>query len=70
MRFIKLFLSVIFITLITGCSKDSDHEPVTGDGILIDHTSTKLASIPSEWIVKAKEKPADTWRTTYTEVER
>lgn len=55
MRFIKLFLSVIFITLITGCSKDSDPEPIIGDGILIDHTSTKLASIPSEWIVKAKE---------------
>jgi hypothetical protein len=55
MRFVKLFLSVIFIALMTGCSKDSDPEQVTGEGILIDHTSTKLASIPSEWISSAKD---------------
>lgn len=55
MRFVKLFLSVLFIALMTGCSKDSDQEPVTGEGIIIDHTSTKLASIPSEWISAAKD---------------
>ena len=55
MRFVKLLLSVLFIALITGCGKESDLEPVAGDGIIIDHTSTKLASIPSEWISAAKE---------------
>jgi len=55
MRLVKIFLSVLFIALITGCSKDSDPGPVTGEGILIDHTSTKLASIPSEWISSAKD---------------
>ena len=55
MRFLKLFLSVLSIALITGCSKDSDQEPVAGDGIIIDHTSAKLASIPSEWISAAKD---------------
>jgi len=55
MRFVKLLLSVLFIALIAGCGKESDLEPVAGDGIIIDHTSTKLASIPSEWISDAKE---------------
>ncbi len=28
---------------------------VTGDGIIIDHSTTKLASVPSDWITEAKE---------------
>jgi hypothetical protein len=29
--------------------------PVAGDGLIIDHTCAKLASIPSEWILAAKD---------------
>lgn len=55
MRYVQLFLSVMVITLMTGCSKENDPGNVTGDGIIIDHSSTKLASVPSDWISEAKE---------------
>lgn len=55
MRYVQLFLSVMVITLMTGCSKENDPGNVTGDGIIIDHSSAKLASIPSDWISEAKE---------------
>lgn len=55
MRYLKIFLSVVFIALITGCNKESDMGPVAGDGLLIDHSCAKLASIPSEWILAAKD---------------
>ena len=55
MRYIQILLGVIIITLMAGCSKDNDLESVTGDGIVIDHSTVKLASIPSEWISAAKE---------------
>jgi hypothetical protein len=51
----KLFLFLVYVVLVAGCAKESDIEPVIGDGIIIDHTSTKLASIPPEWITAAKE---------------
>ena len=35
--------------------RDSDFDPVTGDDLIIDHTTVKLASIPSDWIIEAKE---------------
>jgi hypothetical protein len=55
MRFIHVFLSLAIIALMSGCSKDIDNGSGYGDAIIIDHSSTKLASIPSEWIQTAKE---------------
>jgi hypothetical protein len=55
MRYIKVFLSVILFAFMAGCSKDGNNDPVMGDGLIIDNTNVKLASIPSEWISKAKE---------------
>jgi len=55
MRYLKIFLSLLFISIITGCSKVSDNGTVTGDGFKIDHSCTKLATIPSEWIQAAKD---------------
>jgi hypothetical protein len=37
-----------------GCSKESNLDPVIGDGLIINHSSIKLASIPSVWISAAK----------------
>jgi hypothetical protein len=54
MRYIQVFLSVIIITLMTSCSKEKDPGNVIGDGIIIDHSSTKLAAVPSDWISEAK----------------
>jgi len=45
----------MIITILTGCSKQNDNEPVMDEGFIIDHSSVKLASIPSEWISAAKE---------------
>lgn len=56
MRFIKAFLSVILISLSAGCSKIADPDQLTGNGLIIDHSNVKLASIPSEYIAAAKEK--------------
>jgi hypothetical protein len=55
MGYLKIFLSMLFIAMITGCNKESDPGPVAGDGFIIDHSCTKLASIPSEWILAAKD---------------
>lgn len=55
MRHITIFLGMLFITLFTSCSKEIDTGSVTGDGLIIDHSSTKLATIPSEWISAAKD---------------
>lgn len=55
MRYLKIFLSVLFIAMISGCNKESDMGPVAGDGLIIDHSCRKLASIPSEWILAAKD---------------
>jgi hypothetical protein len=55
MRCTKIFLSVLFIAMIAGCSKESDMGPVAGDGFIVDHSCTKLASIPSDWIIAAKD---------------
>lgn len=54
MRYLITFLSTVFIALITGCSKESDPGAVEGAGLIVDHSSTKLATIPSEWISAAK----------------
>jgi hypothetical protein len=55
MRYIQVFLSVVIIAFMTGCSKENDPDAVIGDGIIIDHLSTKIASVPSDWITSAKE---------------
>ena len=55
MRYLKIFLSVVFIAIISGCNKESDMGPVAGDGLIIDHSCAKLVSIPSEWIMAAKD---------------
>jgi hypothetical protein len=55
MKYLKIFLSIVFIAMISGCNKESDMGPVAGDGLIIDHTCAKLASIPSEWILAAKD---------------
>ena len=55
MGYLKIFLSMLFIAMITGCNKESDMGPVSGDGFIVDHSCTKLASIPSEWIQAAKD---------------
>lgn len=55
MRYVQLLISVVIITLMTGCSKENDPGNVTGDGIIIDHSTTKLASVPTDWITEAKE---------------
>jgi hypothetical protein len=55
MRYLKVFLSMVFIAMITGCNKESDLGPVAGDGLIIDHSCAKLAPIPSEWIQAAKD---------------
>jgi hypothetical protein len=55
MRYLEIFLSVAFIALISGCSKESGPGPVTGDGMIIDHSCAKLTPIPSEWITAAKD---------------
>lgn len=45
-------LVCIAMLLNTACEKE---DPVPGNGMIIDHRSTDLASVPDEWIQKAKE---------------
>jgi len=45
----------MIITILTGCSKQNDNDPLMNEGFIIDHSSVKLSSIPSEWILAAKE---------------
>jgi hypothetical protein len=54
MRFIKVIPIVILFALFSGCTKD-DETGAGENGFIIDHTSTKLASIPSGYIDAAKE---------------
>jgi len=44
-------LALVAMFLSTSCKKD---DPLPGDGMIINHSSTDLSSIPDEWIVKAK----------------
>lgn len=55
MRYLKVSLIFAFVILMASCGKDDVPGPVSGDGFIIDHTSIKLAQIPSEWIDAAKE---------------
>ena len=56
MRYLKNLIFVFAIVLVSGCSKESDQDPVSDGPVIIDHHSVKLASIPSEWISAAKQK--------------
>ncbi len=62
MRAIYLIPILLFVALTAGCTKEDDPDgpgtdPVVGtDGIIIDHTTVKLAAIPSEYISAAKQK--------------
>lgn len=55
MRIIHVFLSLAVIALMSGCTKDVGNWAGNGNAVIIDHNSTKLTSIPSEWIQSAKE---------------
>lgn len=60
MRHKTAFLCLLAVGLISGCSKEevgTDDGGVTAEkgSIIIDHTSAKLSSIPSEWISTAKQ---------------
>ena len=57
MRYSAIFLYLVTLFLISGCSKDDEPAPQTGkEFIIADHTSIKLTSIPSQWISEAKQK--------------
>jgi hypothetical protein len=56
MRAVNVFLIVALFALMTGCNKDLEFGTGPGDADIIDHSATKLASIPSEWIQAAKEE--------------
>lgn len=57
MRYSAIFLYLITLLLISGCSKDDDPAPQSGNEFIVaDHTSIKLASIPSQWVSEAKQK--------------
>ncbi len=55
MRIKNFCLLLAATALISACSKDSGNGSQYDDPTIIGHTSTKLASIPSEWIQAAKE---------------
>jgi len=53
-----LIIGISLILLASGCKKTAAPEPVTQPlpkDLIIDHRCTKLSSLPSEWIAKAKE---------------
>ncbi len=50
------FLLLFALAFLSGCEKDKDPDPTDNPtDTVIDHRCTNLASIPSEWIVTAKE---------------
>lgn len=58
MKKLCLLTGLLIVILISGCNKTEDPglkpESVPKD-LIIDHRCTKLSSIPSEWITKAKQ---------------
>jgi hypothetical protein len=55
MKFFKAFLTISIFVCLSSCEKMNDSGVVAGDGIIIDHTCTKLSVIPSNWIEAAKD---------------
>jgi hypothetical protein len=55
MKYLKALFFILLMSLTTACTKDdnNDNNPGNGEGIIIDHLTMKLASIPSEWIESA-----------------
>lgn len=54
MRYLNISCIIAVVFLLASCSKDELPGPVSGEGFIIDHSCTKLAEIPSEWIDAAK----------------
>lgn len=55
MKFLKGFLAISIFFWLSSCEENNNSGIVTGDGIVIDHTCTKLTAIPSNWIEAAKD---------------
>jgi hypothetical protein len=51
-----ILLSLLILLVCAGCEKKNDDPDKSSSGMIIDHTSTRLSSIPSEWITGAKNK--------------
>lgn len=57
MRICKAFYILLVILSFTACSKEGNDPAQQGsEAIIIDHSSVKLASIPSEWISAARQE--------------
>jgi hypothetical protein len=56
MKYLRITLILSAIGLFSGCSKVDDNDPIpaNSESIIVDHLSTKLATIPAEWITAAK----------------
>mgnify|MGYP001127564262 FL=1 len=54
MRYLNISCLIALVFLLSSCSKEDGPGIVSGDGFIIDHSCTKLAAIPSEWIEEAK----------------
>ncbi len=54
----KTFFLILIVaaSILSGCSKSDDSDPKSAStGMIMDHLSTKLSSIPSEYITAAKQ---------------
>lgn len=55
MKFTAIYLILPAFLLVSGCSKDNNDLPANAQGIIVNHLSTKLSSIPATWISAAKD---------------
>jgi hypothetical protein len=57
MRYSVVSLYLIALFIISACIKESEPTPQTGNEfIVVDHSTIKLTSVPSQWISEAKKK--------------
>lgn len=54
-KIIKIVFILTIVVLMAGCSKEDNPGSVNAEAIIVDHNSTKLSSVPSEWIDMAKQ---------------
>jgi hypothetical protein len=54
MKSFNLFLALVFVVM-TGCTKKDDTTVTDQKSIIIDHSSTRLTSIPANWVTAAKQ---------------
>lgn len=54
-RIIKTAFILTVVISMAGCSKEENPGFANAEAVIIDHNSTKLSSIPLEWIDKAKQ---------------